>query len=201
MGQFAADALCLLDSLGVSQAFVLGLSMGGMIAQELAVLAPDRIRALFLGCTHCGGTTKIPPSPDVLRLLVSNDGLDQRQIIEKNLPLFFSTGFLKTRPEAIDDYIEAQLQAPLQPEHAFAAQLAAIRTFDLCGRSHQVTMPTLIVTGTEDILVPPGNARLLAERIPHSSVVELPGAGHAIHVEQRDRLNDLALDFFRKHSA
>jgi pimeloyl-ACP methyl ester carboxylesterase len=175
--------------------------MGGMIAQELAVLAPDRVRALFLGCTHCGGGTKIPPPPDAMRLLVANDELTQRQIIEKNLPLFFSADFLKTRPEAIGEYIEAQLQAPLQPGHAFSAQLAAIRTLDLCDRLHRVSMPTLIVTGTEDVLIPPGNARLLAERIPHSSVVELPGAGHAIHVERRDMLNDLALDFFRKHSA
>jgi len=197
MKQLAEDTVALLDHLRVKQVFVMGLSMGGMIAQELAILAPERVRAIILGCTHCGGNARISPPPHALQTLTNNAGLDQKQIIEKNLPLFFSEECLKTRPEVISAYIEAQLEAPMQPEHAFHAQLAAIRTFDSSDRLSQLMLPTLITTGSKDILVPRENAYILHERIPHSRVVEIPAAGHAIHVESCSALNALAHDFFQ----
>jgi 3-oxoadipate enol-lactonase len=200
MRQLAAEALCLLDSLGVDRALVMGLSMGGMIAQELALLAPQRVLALVLGCTHCGGDVRISPSPRAMGLLMNNEGLTQRQILEKNLPLFFSANCLEKRPETISAYIDAQLQAPLQPDYAFAAQLAAIRSFDTSDRLHQLRIPTLIVTGTEDVLIPDENTRLLAERIDHADVVEIQGAGHALHAECPEVLNNLAGAFFLKHA-
>ena len=199
MRQFAEDALCLLDAAHVEQAFVLGLSMGGMIAQELALLAPHRVRALVLGCTHCGGTLRIPPSREAMEALINNAGLSQEQIVDKNLPFFFSDSCRHDHPEVISRYRNVQLNAPLQPEQAFHAQLAAIGSFDACGRISEIQAPTLIIAGTEDALVPFENARILAERIPHANLVRIPGAGHAIHAECRDDLNVLAHDFFGQH--
>ncbi len=199
--EFAADALRLLDHLQVEQAFVLGLSMGGMIAQELTLTAPQRVRALVLGCTHCGGSLHISPSPRVVQTLMNNAGLTQEGIIRKNLPLFFSKAGLQSRREDIESYVHALLQAPHQPKEAFEAQLKAIHDFDCCGRLDTISVPTLIITGSMDILVPPENSRILAERIPHAERVMIPGAGHALHVECRDTLNGLALDFFNRHSA
>jgi pimeloyl-ACP methyl ester carboxylesterase len=197
--QLAADALCLLDQLQVDKAYVMGLSMGGMIAQELALLASGRIRALLLGCTHFGGSERIPPTPDVLIRFLDNGGLTQEQIIDKNLPFFFSRRFRTTCPDDIEVYRQEQLSAPFQPEHALAAQLDAIRAFDACRRVRNITVPTLVVAGTEDVLVPPENGRLLVDRIPGAELVEISGAGHALHVECRDRLNALAHEFFRRH--
>jgi pimeloyl-ACP methyl ester carboxylesterase len=199
--EFARDALRLLDHLQVEQAFVLGLSMGGMIAQELTLTAPHRVRALVLGCTHCGGSLRISPSPWVVQTLMNNAGLTQEGIIRKNLPLFFSEAGLQSRREDIESYVHALLQAPHQPAEAFEAQLKAIRDFDCCDRLDAISTPTLIITGSMDILVPPENSRILAERIPHAEHVVIPGAGHALHVECRDTLNTLALDFFNRHSA
>lgn len=197
--QLAADAACLLDHLELGKVFLLGLSMGGMIAQELALLKPDRIKAMVLGCTHCGGSLRVPPSQQVLGTLMNNEGLDQAQIIDKNLPLFFSSDCRKNRPQVVESYRKVQIEAPLQPEYAFHAQLQAIGNFACCDRLDQIHIPTLILTGTEDVLVPPQNAHLLAERISNSKLVEFSGAGHAIHAECADLLNRTSLDFFNQY--
>ena len=201
MRQFAADIVCLLNCLDLSQVFVLGLSMGGMIAQELALMAPDRIRAMVLGCTHCGGERRIPPPAEVLARFVNNEGLTQEQIIDKNIPFFFSSRCLKTRPYEVELYREAQLLAPLQPEAAFHAQLAAIRGFNCCDELPKIRIPTLIITGTEDLLVPGENARLLARCISGAELVEIAGAGHALHAECRDQLNALTHDFLQRNDS
>jgi 3-oxoadipate enol-lactonase len=197
MEEFAADLLGLLDHLQVEQTLVMGLSMGGMIAQELALLAPQRVRALVLGCTHCGGAERIGPAPDVLSRFADNRGLTQEQIVDKNIGFFFSHGCRETRPDLVAAYRTAQVEAPLQPEPAFLAQLDAIRTFDACSRLARITAPTLVVVGTEDVLVPAQNARLLVKYIPTAQLAEIPGAGHALHAECGQQLNALAHDFFR----
>lgn len=198
MREFAEDARCLLDHLGEQEVFLLGLSMGGMIAQELALLLPHRIQAIVLGCTHGGGGSRVAPAPTVMEVLLNNTGLNQKEIIEKNVPLFFSEAFRKERPDLIAMYCEAQLTAPQQPAEAFHAQLAAIATFDTRGRLAHLNMPTLIVTGSEDILIPPENSEFLSTSIPHGELVVIPGAGHALHAECRDKLNSLADEFFRR---
>jgi 3-oxoadipate enol-lactonase len=200
MIQFAEDARCLLDHLGVERAFVLGLSMGGMIAQELALLAPHRIPALFLGCTHGGGPSQIPTAPSVIEMLLNNAGLSQKEIIKKNLPIFLSEACRKEQPEVVAAYCAAQLAAPEQPEYAFHAQLAAISTFDASERLGKIKIPTMIVAGSEDVLIPPENARVLARRLPHAEIVVIPGTGHALHAECRDMLNAMADNFFRRYA-
>lgn len=199
MGELAKDALCLLDHLRIDRTFVMGLSMGGMIAQELALLAPERVLAMVLGCTHAGGTTRFGPAPFAMQTLMSNDGLTQAQIVDKNIPLFLSRECLEGKPEVVAAYRKAQLTPPLQPEEAFRAQLAAIASFDCTERLGNIRAPTLIVTGNRDVLVPRENAFFLAQHIPGSRLVEIPGAGHALHVECRDELNHLAHRFFQSH--
>ena len=198
MKQFAEDARCLLDHLGVERTLVLGLSMGGMIAQELALLAPHRIPALFLGCTHGGGPSQIAPAPSIIEILLNNAGLDQQEIIEKNLPIFLSEACRREKPEVVAAYCAAQLAAPEQPEYAFHAQLAAISTFDASERLRKIKIPAMIVAGSEDVLIPPENAHVLAKRLPHAEVVVIPGAGHALQAECADMLNAMADRFFRQ---
>jgi pimeloyl-ACP methyl ester carboxylesterase len=200
MEQLARDGLCLLDHLGIDRAFVLGLSMGGMIAQELALLSPARIRALLLGCTHCGGRLRIPPSPDAIQVLLNNQGLSHEQIVEKNLPIFLSKACLRDRIEIAQAYQQAQLAVPLQPEQAFQAQLAAISAFDCSERVSEIKVPTLVVAGSEDLLIPQDNAHTLAQRIPRAELIVIPGAGHALHAECGEKLNTIAHDFFQRHT-
>lgn len=196
MEDFAADTLALLDHLGVDRCFMVGLSMGGMIAQETALTAPERFTAMVLGCTHCGGSRKISPSPDVIARFVDNTGLSQEEIVTKNLPFFFSRNAFLHRRDAVEEYKRVQISVPLQPDHAFAAQLAAIQSFDAGDRLKTLQVPALVVTGTEDVLVPADNARVLAELLPDAVLVELEGAGHALHAECRDTLNGLIHEFF-----
>jgi pimeloyl-ACP methyl ester carboxylesterase len=199
MSDFAADALCLLDHLKIDQALVIGVSMGGMIAQELALRAPARFTALVLACTHCGAPERIPPAPGVIDALAANQGLSQAEIVEKDLPYHVSREFLEGQPEILAAYRAAQLSAPPQPYHAFLAQLAAIQAFSCCRRLPELTLPTLVVTGAEDIIVPPANARLLAGLLPRAELAEIPGAGHAVHVERTDEFNTLVHRFLQKH--
>jgi pimeloyl-ACP methyl ester carboxylesterase len=197
--QFAEDALRVLDHLGIEKTLLMGLSMGGMIAQELTLMAPSRVLALALGCTHHGGERRVGPSAEVMAVLLGNDGLTQEQIVEKNLPIFLGRRFLQEQPAEVDSYRKAQLSTELQPEFAFQAQLAAIAGFDSRERLCGLGVPTLVITGTEDLLVPGENAHMLASAIPGAELVEIPGAGHALHAECRDRLNDLVDRFFQRH--
>jgi pimeloyl-ACP methyl ester carboxylesterase len=199
MKHFATDALCLLDHLEVERTFVVGLSMGGMIALELAILAPERVTALVLGCTHCGGDMHKSPDPGTLAVLLNNEGLSREEIVEKNIPLFIGEECRKERPALVEAYRKWHLASPEQPEYAFMAQLGAIRTYDCSKRISGINLPTLIVTGSEDVLVPRENAYILSKAIRGSQVVEIPGAGHALHAECSDLLNALIHDFFRRH--
>mgnify|MGYP001245523744 CR=1 FL=1 len=201
MEEFARDALCVLDRLEVERAFVVGVSMGGMIAQELALTAPERIRALVLGCTHCGGEISISPSSEVMRTLMSNEGLSHEEIVKKNLPIFFSAEFLETQPEKIAEYCRVQEETPRQPDAAYRAQLAAIRGFDASERLPGLLVPTLILTGSRDVVIPRENSYLLAEMIPGSEIVTLPGAGHSIQVECVGDFNTIVDRFIRQVAA
>jgi pimeloyl-ACP methyl ester carboxylesterase len=198
--QFAEDALCVLDRLSIERTFVMGLSMGGMIAQELALLDSSRVIALVLGCTHHGGQRRIGPSREVMDVLLANDSLTQEQIIDKNLPIFLSRKCIAEDTDAVLAYRRAQLSVEPQPEFALQAQLAAIAGFDVRERLGSLRIPTLVVTGTEDLLVPRENAHHLAAVLPLSELVEIPGAGHALHAECRDPLNALVDRFFQRHS-
>lgn len=196
---FAEDALCLLDALEVDKAFVVGISMGGMIAQELALMAPERVRGLILGCTNCGGETSISPSQETMQILLNNEGLSHEQIVRKNLPIFLSEECLSNDPETVTTYVKAQIEAPPQPEEAFLAQLAAIRDFDVCDRLVELQMPTLIMSGSRDVLIPRENAYILTQSIAHADLVFLPGAGHAIHAESRGDFNLIIDNFIQQY--
>ena len=199
MSKMAEDALRLLDRLMVEKTLVFSLSMGGMIALELARIASGRLGAMLLGCTHAGGTSRISPSAEAVSLLVNNAGLSREEILWKQTPLFFSKRFQTENSKVIEEHYRVQLLAPLQPEHAFQAQLTAIYLFDCTEALAKISNPTLVVTGTEDVLIPPGNSIYLAEHLPGAELIQIPGAGHALHVECRDMLNRAAHSFYRKH--
>ncbi len=195
--QLAADALGLLDHLEVATALVLGISLGGMIAQELALAAPSRVRALVLAATHGGGAARIPPPPEIIAVLMNNQGLSAEEIIRKDLPYFFSPGFRQRCPRQLEAYIAAQRTAPLQPEAAFAAQLAAARSFDAAARLPHLRLPALVLTGTGDVIVPPANTGRLAQLLPQARIGLFPGAGHAVHVECAAGFHNAVHDFFQ----
>jgi len=195
--RLARDALALLDHLEMGPVLVAGISLGGMIAQELALAAPSRVRGLVLAATHPGGPDRTPPPPEVLAVLSANAGLSVEEILRKDLPLFFSPAFLEGCHEAVAAYLEVHRQVPLQSEAALAAQLAAARSFDAVGRLAGLRIPTLVLTGGADRIVPPANAGLLGRLIPRSRLGIFLGAGHALQVECAAPFNAAVTAFFQ----
>lgn len=199
IAQMAEDALRLLDGLRIEKALVFSLSMGGMIALELARIASRRLGAMLLGCTHAGGKNRVSPSPEAVSLLVNNAGLGREEILRKDTPLFFSEKFRAENSKAIEEHYRLQLLAPPQPEYAFQAQLMAIYQFDCSDALREINNPALVLTGTQDVLIPAANSIFLAENLGNAELLEIPGAGHSLHVECREFLNQAVHLFYQKH--
>ncbi len=195
--EMADHAAAVLDAAGVTRAGVVGLSMGGMIAQELALRHPDRVYRLVLGSTHCGGSQRIPPHPNVIQRFANNKGLSPEEIIDKNLELLVTPQFLKSGSDALKRYKERQLKAPFQPDYALRRQLDAISRFDACERIGDIQVPTLILSAERDILVPPENGRLLSIHIPDAAEKSFANAGHLIYLECAQDFNETVMKYLR----
>jgi len=195
---FADDTTGLMDALGIDSAHVYGQSMGGFIGQELALRHPQRVRTLVLGSTSCGGRQAVAGSPENLAVIGMMNVLTPREAAEKGLPLLYSAEFISRNHDSLiqRSLREAELRAP--PE-AFGRQVqAAIRhkTFD---RLADIRCPTLVITGSDDKIVPADNSRILAERIPGAELAVLLGAGHGYLVEKAAESNAIVLEFLCRH--
>jgi len=198
MRLFADDTAGLMDALGIASAHVYGQSMGGLIAQELALSYPQRVRTLVLGSTSCGGQRAVGALPEHLTLMASLNTLSPEEAAEKGLPLMYSAEFIaRKRQELIARALaEAELRPP--PD-AFARQVQAAVRHEAYDRLPQIRCPTLVISGSDDKIVPAENSRILAEQIPGAELVLLPKAGHGYLVECADESNAIVLDFLRRH--
>lgn len=189
----AQDAACVLDAAGVASAHVLGMSMGGMIAQELAINDPQRVRRLVLGCTSCGGPHSVRAEPEVSRALMPRFFVPREARMAAIVPYIYDP---HTPPERIEaDRAVARKHFPNLP--GFLAQLFAIIAWDCYERLPQIKAPTLVIHGETDRLVPPGNARILASRIPGAKLVTLPNASHIFPTDQPEASVAAILDFLK----
>ena len=185
--ELAVDALQVLDEAGVERAHVLGTSLGGMVAQELALAAPGRVDKLVLVSTTPGGPESFPMPEQTVQLMTS--GATLRQFVENALA-----------PEPDPELVERILrhrERTAQPFDAWSAQAAAGATFAALDRVGAIAAPTLVLHGTEDAVVDSRNAALLAERIPHGCVELFGGGGHLFFWEQPDRFVELVTEFLR----
>ena len=195
--EMADHAVAVLDAAKESQAYVLGLSMGGMIAQELVLNHSERVSALVLGCTHCGGSERIPPAPEVIQRFADNKGLSPEEVVDKNIALLVTPEFSQREPHSLKRYKERQLRAPFQPNYALQRQLGAIRGFDTCDRIGNIQIPTLVLTADQDLLVPPENGRILASRISGAKLKPFASCGHLIYLERARAFHDTVTSFLR----
>ena len=182
IGLFASDTIGLMDALGVSRAHVFGVSMGGMIAQEVALRYPGRVERLALGCTHSGGQGFIMPSPEAIQKMTLTRGKSHEEIGRQIISILFSPSFQVRDPQCIETMVERYVRNP--PERkAFTNQFWALIGHNCYDRLQEIRKSTLLLTGDEDVLVPPDNSRVIESRIPGSRLVILPGAGHAFFIE------------------
>jgi len=198
MAMLADDAAGLLDYLKIENSHILGASMGGMIAQEFALRHPAKTATLILCCTSPGSHRMVTPSMEVLETLAQVDGLSAEEINRKNRPLSFTQCFIERNREWLEEKMRQEI-AYSTPAFSFKRQMAAAMQHNSYSRLPQITCPTLILTGADDILIPPENSDLLASQISNSVLKRYEGVGHAFMTEARDAVVNDILDFIGEH--
>lgn len=191
----ASDAAAVLDAAGVESAHVFGLSMGGMITQEFALQYADRVRSLILGCTASGGTTAVRAEAEVNKVLMSRD-LTPEQMAQAMRPYVYDS---TTPVEKIEEDLAIRRQWFPKPE-GYVAQLQGILAWEAYSRLPQITAPTLVIHGESDQLVPPGNGKLIAARIPGAKLVMLQRASHIFPTDKTEETHEAVLTFLAEHS-
>jgi pimeloyl-ACP methyl ester carboxylesterase len=195
MGDLADDAAAVLEAAGVGPAFVFGISMGGMIALELALRNPERVRALVLGATFAGWRASRKASLPVMGELIAGGALSRmgshrligralvsKEVVDRDLARFAT-------------WVES---AGRVSPRVLAQQLAAVAVWDATARLGEIRVPTLALTGDADRLVPIENSRHLVAAIPGARLALLSGAGHCFPLERFEETAEVLTGFFRQ---
>ncbi|MBV8810390.1 MAG: alpha/beta fold hydrolase [Acidobacteriaceae bacterium] len=193
--EMAHDAAAVLDAAGIDHAQVVGASMGGMIAQELALRYPARVTSLLLGCSSHGGI--LARWPDLRKSCAIK--WSKCTAVERKLSLIPLLYAPSTPRERIQDDIELNCRCNC-PSRGFLNQLAGILLWSSYFRLPRITAPTLVAHGEQDCLIPIQNGRALASRIPGALFHPVAGAGHILTTDQPEASVELMLDFLGKHA-
>ena len=193
MKQFADDTAGLMEALGIDRGYVLGESMGGMVAQEVVLNHPEKVEKLVLCCTFCGGDEAVFPSQEVIELMADRTGTPE-EITRRGLPLLFPDAWIEENPDAIDAVVSRALKYPMAEENV-ERQFEAILGFSTFERLPEIECPTLVACGTVDRIVPRENSRILSGRIPDSTRIEFDGAGHGFMEQCREEFVEKFLEF------
>jgi pimeloyl-ACP methyl ester carboxylesterase len=182
----AQDAAALLDALGWGSAHVVGISMGGMVAQELALNHPERVRTLTLGCTYCGGEgSALAPQATIEKLSTGMTSGDRELAIRTGFELNVSEAFAAT--DGAYETFRAMAKSLPAPVPVIMLQMQAIAQHDTSARLPALDRPTLVVHGDQDLMLPVRNGRLIASLIPGARLEILEGVGHMFWWEQPAR--------------
>lgn len=198
--QMAGDTLSLMDELGVRSGHVFGMSMGGMIAQEVYHQAPDRVRTLILAGTLAGGPMAKMPGPGMfLQFAGPREGSWQDTVLD-GLRLFYSDDFIAEKRELLLRRAVDQMSM-FAPGHALQGQFRAVRGYNGYSKLRKIAAPTLVFGATGDKLVPFANQEELARRIPGARFVPFEGAGHGFLFERAEAVNRATLSFLKEHAS
>jgi pimeloyl-ACP methyl ester carboxylesterase len=184
--QFTNDTIDLLGALKIQKADVLGFSLGSLIAQELAITHPEKVNRLILYASLCGGKESIPPNPQVLKAFVGS----------KALSLLFTHEWIKTHPNYLSSIPRSK---EIVPETTLKLQLLAFTKWlplsDTCDQLAMLSKPALIIAGTEDMALPPGNSLIIAGKIPSAWLVQIRGGGHGLMYQYPDKFSKVLQTF------
>jgi len=194
VSEMAGDLEAVLDDAGVESAHVVGASLGGMIAMQYA-LEYDRAASLALLCTTPGGPDAVDtPEETAERMYATPEGMDERELIKHRMAPALSETFPDRYGDVLEEIVEWRLDSDA-PERARQWQAGAAAEFDVSDRLSDIAVPTLVMHGTGDQVVPVENGELLADRLPDARYLTLKDAPHLFFIEQFRQVNE-HLDLF-----
>jgi 3-oxoadipate enol-lactonase len=200
VADLADDAAALLTTLGIARADVVGISLGGFVALELAVRHPDQVAKLVLVSTSAGGSAHVAPSPDILALLAPDPSLEIGERAIRTYSRIMAAEYVAAHPEALERTAEIARYRPMSPA-GYMRQLQAAIAHDVVASLQHITAPTLVIHGDLDPLVPPANGAYLATQISGAQHRVYSGVGHIPIIERTDDFNRDVLTFLAEGAA
>lgn len=193
----AQDVLQLMDLLGIKRAHVLGHSMGGCIAQQIALLAPEKINKMIIACSRAKPNA-LANMALTTREKLQAAGMPIEILAEYVMPLLFSETFLQNTAQ-VKGFIQWTMQNP-NPQSAmgFSHQLHAVKTHNVADRLSEIHVPTLVIAGDEDILMPKASANIFSESLKNSEFVVIPDCAHMPHVEKSREFAEIVMRFLTR---
>jgi 3-oxoadipate enol-lactonase len=191
----AGDIVAVLDAAGIRRAHVMGASLGGMVAQELAITHAERVDGLVLACTAPGWPFAYPMPPAAVRLILVTAVIRAEVARRRHTENALSARTVQHHPELVDRLLELQDSQPPPDPRALAAQAAAGALYAGRWRQARIRARTLVLQGGADTVVDPRNGRLLADRIPDARLVTFPELGHLLFWEDPDGFTDAVTSF------
>jgi 3-oxoadipate enol-lactonase len=182
-GEMAEDAVAVLDAAGIECAHVYGFSLGGLVAQQVALRHPDRVRSLVLGATHPGGSRAVHPDTETVNFLRRRSRLSAEEAAWASVPYNYGARARRDHADRIAQDIAQRLRFPVG-HRTYRAQLGAAVLHDSLHQLRRIHVPALVVHGAEDRMVPVDNSGILAQRIAGARVHILPGVGHMYATEE-----------------
>ena len=190
----AGDIVAVLDAAGIGRAHVLGASLGGMVAQEVAIRHPERVDGLILACTAPGWPFAYPMPAASVRLIAATALMPAKAARRRHTENALSAGTVRERPELVSRLPELQASEPVD-SGALSAQAAAAARYAGRLRRARIQARTLVLHGGADTVVDPRNSRLIADRIPGARLVTFPGLGHLLFWEDPGGFTEAVASF------
>ncbi len=197
IADMSEDTAGVIKNLNLGRMHIIGISMGGMIAQELAIRHPEIVAKLVLVSTTAGGPTSINAKPEIAALLMRNGGEDVETRVRRTFTAIAGEGYMAQHPEDLDQIVKNSIAKPMSPE-SYQRQLGACLAHwgkGVADRLGQITAPTLVVHGDCDPLIPYPNGKYLAEHIKGARLITFPGVGHIPTIEAPERFNREVIEF------
>ncbi len=192
IGLFAEDTAGLLNALNIKKANVLGFSMGTNIALEFTLRYPEMVNKLILYAGDCAGKESVQPDKETMKQLTDTSDTPQERN-KRMIKLMFPEKWLKDNPDP-RKYIP-KVTEKISPK-IIDRQTKAMTTWEGCyGRLNNLTLPVLLITGTEDVLTPPQNSLILVNRVPLAWLAQFKGAGHGLMYQEPERFSKAILTF------
>jgi pimeloyl-ACP methyl ester carboxylesterase len=192
--QFTQDTLGLMNALNISKTDIIGFSMGGFIAQDIAVINPQKINKLVMYATVCGGPESTPLNKNLT--YITQNSKNTTEFYRGLIPLIFPKEFVDKIPDFI---VTAAKTFPLDtPMNTLRNQYSAVNLWyntGVCNQLGKIDIPTLIIVGAKDILTPPVNSLMMTEKIPDSWLIRIQGGGHAVMAQNDSKIATISEAF------